>query len=125
MIKPDLRLLAKWLAPEIVETLDKKRRLRKEWRRSRKLGTLETLWLMLAVSLDTARSSLHEILRLATGELDIKWSVSVPAFCKARSRFSPGSALLVTWPTGVPAAKGLQNKAQSLAWIASACRRQD
>jgi hypothetical protein len=92
MIRPDLSLLAKWLTPDIVEALDKKRRLRKEWRRNRKLGTLETLWLMLAVSLDTARSSLHEILRLSIGELDIKWSVSVPAFCKARSRFSPGGA---------------------------------
>ncbi len=89
MIKPDLNLLAKWLDPEIVDELDRKRRLTKECCRNRKLGTLETLWLMLAVSLDTARSSLHEILRLATGELDIRWSVSVPAFCKARARFSP------------------------------------
>jgi hypothetical protein len=89
MIKPDLNLVAKWLDQDIVEALDKKRRSRKEWRRNRKLGTLATLWLMLAVSLDTARSSLHEILRLATGDLNIIWSVSVPAFCKARSRFSP------------------------------------
>ncbi len=72
MIKPDLSLLAKWLDSGIIEALDKKRRLSKECRRNRKLGTLETLWLMLAVSLDTARSSLHEIIRLATGELDIK-----------------------------------------------------
>jgi len=89
MIKPDLRLIAKWLDPAVVEALDKRRHLKKEWRRNRKLGTLETLWLMLAVSLDTARSSLHEILRLATGDLNMRWSVSVPAFCKARSRFSP------------------------------------
>ena len=89
MEKPDLSLLAQWLDPGIVEELDRKRRIKKECRRNRKLGTLGTLWLMLAVSLHTARSSLHEILRLATGELDIKWSVSVPAFCKARSRFSP------------------------------------
>ena len=89
MIKPDLQLLAKWLDPGIVEELDRKRRMKKECSRNRKLGTLGTLWLMLTVSLDTARSSLHEILRLATGDLNIKWSVSVPAFCKARSRFSP------------------------------------
>ncbi len=89
MIQPDLRLIAKWLDPAVVEALDKRRHLKKEWRRNRKLGTLETLWLMLAVSLDTARSSLHEILRLATGDLNMRWSVSVPAFCKARSRFSP------------------------------------
>ena len=104
-MKPDLSLLAKWLDPHIVEELDRKRRLKKEWRRNRKLGTLEMLWLMLAVSLDTARSSLHEILRLATGELDLRWSVSVPAFCKARSRFSPGFAFLVAWTTVIEAAK--------------------
>ena len=89
MVKPDLNLLAKWLDTDVVEALDGKRRLKKEWCRNRKLGTLGTFWLMLAVSLDTARSSLHEILRLATGDLNIRWSVSVPAFCKARSRFSP------------------------------------
>ncbi len=91
-MKPDLNLLAQWLDPEIIEELNRKRRVARECCRNRKLGTLETLWLMLAVSLNTARSSLHEILRLATGELDIKWSVSVPAFCKARARFSPGGA---------------------------------
>lgn len=97
MITPDLHLLAKWLDTDFVNELDKKRHMRKEWRRNRKLGTLETLWLMLAVSLDTARSSLHEILRLATGDLNINWSISVPAFCKARARFSPGLALLAAW----------------------------
>jgi len=123
MTKPDLNLLAQWLDPGIVEELDRKRRMKKECRRNRKLGTLGTLWLMLAVSLDTARSSLHEILRLATGELDIKWSVSVPAFCKARSRFSPGCTLLATWSVGFATPKGLWDQAQSLAWIASACLR--
>jgi hypothetical protein len=108
MIKPDLRLLARWLDPVIVEALDKRRNLKNEWRRNRKLGTLETLWLMLAVSLDTARSSLHEILRLATGDLNMRWSVSVPAFCKARSRFSPGCTFLVAWTTGIAAAKNLR-----------------
>lgn len=124
-MKPDLKLLANWLGPEIVGELDKRRRLAKEHRRDRKLGTLETLWLMLAVSLDTARSSLHEILRLATGDLNIKWSVSVPAFCKARSRFSPGSPILVTWPTDISTAKSLWEQAHSLARIASYCLRQD
>jgi len=123
MMKPDLRLLAKWLDPEVVEALDKRRHLKKEWCRNRKLGTLETLWLMLAVSLDTARSSLHEILRLAIGQLNIGWSISVPAFCKARSRFSPGFALLVAWPTDIAASKSLWKQAQSLAWIATACMR--
>lgn len=107
MIKPDLHLLAEWLDSATVDALDKRRRLKKEWRRSRKLGTLETLWLMLAVSLDTARSSLHEILRLTTGELDIKWSVSVAGFCKARSRFSPGRPLLAAWETRITDTKGV------------------
>ena len=107
MIKPDLRLLARWLDPAILEGLDKRRRLKKEHRRDRKLGTLEILLLMLAVSLDTARSSLHEILRLAIGELNIDWSVTVAGFCKARSRFSPGLAFLAVWPTGIATPKSL------------------
>lgn len=107
MIKPDLGLIAKWLNPVIIEELDKKRHQREEWWRYRKLGTLETIWLMLAVSLDTGRSSLHEIIRLATGELNIQWSVSVAAFCKARSRFSPGRTFLVVWPTGIATANSL------------------
>jgi len=108
VIKPDLDLIAKWLDPTIVDALDKRRHLKKEWRRNRKLGTLATLWLMLAVSLDTARSSLHEILRLATGDLNIRWSVSVSAFCKARSRFSPGGAFVATWPANIAATKSLR-----------------
>jgi hypothetical protein len=108
MTKPDLHLLAHWLDPVLVMTLEKRRRLKKELRRYRKLGTLETLWLMLAVSLDTQRSSLHEILRLATGELGIQWSISVAAFCKARARFSPGGPFLVAWRTGIAAPESLQ-----------------
>jgi hypothetical protein len=125
MIKPDLQLLAKWLDPADVEALDKKRHQKKEWRRHRKLGTLETLWLMLAVSLDTRRDCLHEILRLATGELNIMWTVSVAGFCKARARFSPGSAFLVAWQTGVADTENLCAGAQTMARIALACSRQD
>jgi hypothetical protein len=75
---PDLQMLAHWLDPALVATLETRRRLKKEWHRRRKLATLQTLWLTLAVSLDTQRSSLHEILRLATGRLNIRFSVSVP-----------------------------------------------
>ena len=108
MPQPDLQLFAHWLDPALVTALDRRRRLKKEWHRRRKLTTLETLWLMLAVSLDTHRSSLYEILRLATGQLDIQWSVSVPAFCKARARFSPARSVLVVWQTGIAPANSHQ-----------------
>jgi hypothetical protein len=104
MTKPDLRMLAQWLDPIIVAMLENRRRLNYEWHRHRKLATLETLWLMLAVSLDTQRASLYEILRLATAQLGVQWSVSVAAFCKARARFSPGRPLLVAWDAGIEAA---------------------
>jgi hypothetical protein len=121
MIQPDLQLLAQWLDPALVSALENRRRLKNEWHRRRKLATLETLWLMLAVSLDTHRSSLFEILRLATGQLGIKWSISVAAFCKARSRFSPRRSIVVVWRTGVAAAKSLQGRPQPLARITPAC----
>jgi hypothetical protein len=125
MPQPDLQLLAHWLDPTLVTALEGRRRLKKEWHRHRKLATLETLWLMLAVSLDTHRSSLYEILRLATGQLDVQWSISVAAFCKARAHFSPGRSVLVAWRPGIATTKSLQGGTQSLARVASACRRQD
>jgi hypothetical protein len=116
-------MLAQWLDPILVAMLENRRRLKKEWHRHRKLATLETLWLMLAVSLDTHRFSLYEILELATAELGIRWSVSVPAFCKARARFSPGLLELVIRLTGIAAAKSLRRRTNPLAWVAAACRR--
>jgi hypothetical protein len=107
MTQPDLQLLAQWLDPTLVAAVEDRRRFNKEWHRRRKLATLQTLWLMLAVSLDTHRSNLYEILRLATGQLDIPWSISVAAFCKARARFSPGLPLLVVRRTAITAAKSL------------------
>jgi len=96
MKNPDLRQLANWIDPDLITRLEHLRYRNKEWYRRRKLGTLQTLWLMLAVSLDTQRSSLHEILNLATAQLNIQWSVSVAAFCKARAHFSPGCPILDT-----------------------------
>ena len=125
MLKPDLRLLKQWLDPALVSGLEGRRRVKKEWHRRRKLATLETLWLMLAVSLDTHRSSLYEILRLATGELAIEWSISAAAFCKARARFSPGRAILVAWRAGIATPNRLQRGPQPLARVAPACWRQD
>jgi hypothetical protein len=97
-------MLTQWLDPITVAMLENRRRLKNEWHRHRKLATLETLWLMLAVSLDTQRASLYEILRLATAHLEIQWSVSVAAFCKARSRFSPRRPLMATWDPRIQAA---------------------
>lgn len=89
MRTPDLSSLARWIGPDLVAALEEKRKGRREYHRHRKLATRETLWLMLAVSLDTVRSSLYEILQLAVADLQLDWTVSVSAFCQARSRFSP------------------------------------
>jgi len=125
MKKPDLQMLAQWLDPTIVTALENRRRMKKEWHRRRKMATLQTVWLMLAVSLDTHRSSLHDILRLATGQLGIQFSVSVAAFCKARARFSPQLPIMVVWRIGIAIANRLQSSALPLAWTTSNCRRQD
>jgi len=125
MKKPDLQLLSQWLDPVTVAALETRRRKKNEFHRRRKLATLQTVWLMLAVSLDTQRSCLHDILRLATGQLGIDFSVSVASFCKARARFSPQRPIMVVWRVGVAIAKGVQPSALPLAWFAAACRRQD
>ncbi len=125
MPKPDLQLFVQWLDPVLVSVLEHRRRLKKEWQRRRKLATRETLWLMLAVSLDTHRSSLYEILRLATGQLAIPWSISVAAFCKARARFSPRRSVLAARCTRIAPANSLQRYPQPLARVAPACRRQN
>ena len=100
MRRPDLSALIAWLGPELLATLDEKRRERREYHRHRKLATTETLWLMLALSLDTARRSLYEILELAVADLQMDWKVSVPAFCQARSRFSPQQSSVGARPPG-------------------------
>jgi hypothetical protein len=120
MSKPDLSQLAHWIDPTLVTLLEQRRRKNKEWRRHRKLGTLETLWLMLAVSLDTQRANIYEILRLATAELAMEWSVSVAAFCKARAHFSPRLPDLALRCFGREAAGGLQGRTRPLAWPALA-----
>lgn len=104
MKKLDLRMLAQGLDPVFVAMLETRRRRNHEWHRRRKLATLETLWLMLAVSLDTQRAGLYEILRFATAQLGVQWSISVAAFCKARARFSPRGSFMVAWNAGIKAA---------------------
>lgn len=125
MPKPNLEMIADWLDSTFITLLDERRRQAKEWRRHRKLGTLETLWLMLAVSLDTHRLNLYEILRLTTGKLHIRWTISVAAFCKARSHFSPGLPDLAVRHAGEAIADSLRSRAQPLAWPAPAGCRQN
>ena len=108
MSRPELPHIARWIDSALVALLEQRRWEKKEWRRRRKLGTLQTLWLMLAVSLDTQRASLHEILSLATAQLNIPWSISVAAFCKARTHFSPRLLDLAAWRLGRKAAGGMQ-----------------
>ena len=90
MIKLDLSYLIKWIGDELIDKLCEKRKELGEIKRERKLGTIEILLLCLGVSIHSERPGLHDILRTVTGDLGIKWTVSVPAFCKARFRFSPG-----------------------------------
>lgn len=87
MNKPTLGGLAEWMDADLVKRIDERRRKYGEIQRDRKLGTLEMLWLMLAVSLNTSSNSLHEILRLTTAAMGMDWSVSTAAFCKARIFF--------------------------------------
>ena len=118
MPKLELPNIAQWIDVALISSLEQRRQKNKEWRRRRKLGTLQTLWLMLAVSLDAQRSSLHEILALAVAQLDIQWSVSVAAFCKARSHFSPRRLVLAARRISQEASVGMQIRMRPLAWIA-------
>lgn len=119
MSRPELTQIAHWIDITLVALLEQRRREKKEWHRHRKLGTLQTLWLMLAVSMDTQRSSLHEILSLATAQLNIQWSISVAAFCKARAHFSPRRPDLATWRLGGEATGNLPSRTRQLAWAAA------
>ncbi len=98
MIAPDMEVLIQWLMCARVLDLQARRRERGECRRERKLGTTRTLWLMIAVSLHAGQDSLHEIVRIVTAPLG--WSVSAPAFCQARKRFSPGQSPLALGTAG-------------------------
>lgn len=93
MTAPTVPALAGWLGADLLAALDKRRKTRQEYCRQRKLATIQTLWLMIAVSLNTARRSIDEILRLAIVDLEVDWKVSVSAFCQARGRFSLDSLL--------------------------------
>ena len=89
MTRPELEGIVRWISPELVESVEGRRRQRGEVSRNRKLDTRVMLWLMLVVSLNTAQNSLHAILRTVAASLDMDWEVSTAAFCKARARFFP------------------------------------
>lgn len=90
MKKLELNYLKKWLGDDTIDKVCAKRKQRGEIKRERKLGTLETLLLCLAVAINSERPGLHDIIRSASADLGINWKVSVSGFCKARFRFSPG-----------------------------------
>ena len=94
MISLNLKYLRSWIGEETLEKLCLKRKKSGEIKRERKLGTVETLLLSLGVAINSERDSLHDIIRHFVTDLGIKWSVSVPGFCKARVRFSPQEFLL-------------------------------
>ena len=89
MNKPDLSSLIQWIGTELIETIDKERRNRKEIIRDRKLGTIQVLWLFLAVAINSGKRNLDEIVQQAVNDLGVQWTLTVAAFCKARARFSP------------------------------------
>lgn len=96
MSRPMLSGLVDWIDSDLVTRVDDRRKKNGEIRRMRKLGTDEMLWLMLAVALNTGRNGLHEIIRLSTAELGIRWTVSVAGFCKARLFFLCGTCISST-----------------------------
>ena len=91
MTKLNLENVQSWIGKELISKINTTRIQNGEIKRQRKLGTTELLWIFLQVALYSATINLHEIIKLAIADLNIghKWSVSVPAFCKARIFFSP------------------------------------
>jgi len=85
--------IQKWIGEKLIAEIDQKRKGNGEVKRKRKLGTKELIWLFLNVALYSTSRSLQEIIALAAADLDQDWKVSVPAFCKARIRFSPPASL--------------------------------
>ena len=110
MNTPDLTSLRHWIGNDILEHIDRLRRKHGDIKRQRKLGTIEMIWLMIAVAVHSAEHSLTDIIETATKELKIPWSVSVSGFCKARARFSPPCPVHALRPpcrqTRIPLAPG-------------------
>ena len=123
MKRPSLNGIKDWIGADLMESLDARRRRSGEVQRMRKLGTTEMIWLMLAVSLGTGKSGLHEILRMAAAEMGMDWEVSVAAFCKARKFFSPPASAFFTWPAGSALVPPARRKSRPVERVYSQSRR--
>ncbi len=121
----DLENIKNWIGKEAISKINTKRIENGEIKRQRKLDTTELLWLFLNVALYSATMSLHEIIKLAITDLnlDYKWTVSVPAFCKARMRFSPPPLVCDMGTTCQNDATQLILKTRSVVWISSTGNR--
>ena len=86
---PKLDGIRKWIGEDLLSSIEADRSAMGEAKRMRKLGTTQRIWLFLNVSSQSASRSLHEIIKMALADLDVQSRVSVAAFCKARTRFSP------------------------------------
>lgn len=98
--------LAPWLEADLVASIASTRRARGEVQRERRLGTVQMLWLMLAVALRNDQGGLAPILGRALADLpEVGWTVSVSAFCQARARFSPRPVASVVRQAGAADAR--------------------
>ncbi len=78
-----------------IDTLHEKRKQLGECSRTRCIGTLEILWLLVGVAVHSQLKSLAEIIqRVQTNDFNRR-TLSVAAYCKARDAFSPESSALL------------------------------
>lgn len=92
----ELSGLKRWLGERLVERVDDFRRRAGHVQRDRCLGTVQMLGLFVGLSLHSRMRSLHELLRTVAEELELGIDVTVPAFCRARARFSPPAFALLS-----------------------------
>jgi len=119
MNKLKLDNIQQWIGTELIEKINIRRKKSGEIARKRKLGTTEVFWLFLNVALYSATINLHGIIKLAIADLNLnqKWTVSVPAFCQARMRFSPQAPLCNMGTSRQKIGIGICHKTKPVAWI--------
>jgi hypothetical protein len=84
-----LSWIGEWLGSGLIDHVDGQRREAGEVKRNRVLGTLEMVWLFLALAADSGANSLRTVIEQACEDVGSGFKVSVPAFCRQRKRFSP------------------------------------